>query len=84
LPPSFLLAIVWIIIVVFPIWLVVKFISLVGRRHGWGLRQYVLGTVLFTPLWFALIMRYVVHAEPGDILKYTLITFVMAIIYGFG
>lgn len=84
LPTTLLVAVVWIAIVVLPIWLVIKGISLAGRKRGWGLRQYVLGVVLFVPLWFAVIMRYFVGAMPEDILKYTIIAFLMAAIYGLG
>lgn len=84
MPPVILVAVIWIIIAVLPMWLMVKVVSWAGRKRGWGLRQYIVGMILFAPLWFAFIMRYVVRADPDLILRFTLLCFVLAVIYGLG
>lgn len=76
--------VVWIVIVLLPMWLVVMGIKRIGRDRGWGLRQYVMGVVGFVPLWSAVILRYAVKAEPELTLRLTVLSFLLATTYGLG
>lgn len=72
------------LLVLVPVVLIWTPIAWYGKRHGWGMSQYARVMAVGAVFVWALVALLVLRAPPPDVAKFSLIIFILGVVYAFG